>query len=190
MSTEDQRDELRAKIEASERRMAERTLADSAQEVAGVATDYVKKNPLTVLGGAVAVGLLLGAMSKPGRRAVKTAATGAATTVSGAVGGVASGAASSVGTAAKKRGTAFGGLLADAIIAYGVKLIDEAMDGARSSKDAAEDIGDSATAKARELRRDASYAAGTAADKGRAVTKRTRRRATRAVRDLTKRISN
>ncbi len=124
------RDELRAKIEASERRMAERTLADSAQEAAGAATDYVKQNPLTVLGGAIAVGLLLGAVSKPGRRAAKGAASSAASAVAGA----ASSAAEGVGNAAKKRGTAFGSLLADALIAYGIKMIDEALDGDASSR--------------------------------------------------------
>ncbi|WP_108790853.1 hypothetical protein [Erythrobacter sp. Alg231-14] len=189
----DKRDELRAKIEASERRIAERTLADQAEEVIGAASSYVKQNPLTVLGGAIAVGILIGAMTKPGRRAARNAATGAVGAVGGAadaVGGAASGAAKSVGSAARKRGNAFGALLADAIVAYGIKLIDEAMDTARSGKEAAEDISDSASAKARELRREASYAAGTAADKTRTVTRRTRRRAERAVRDLTDRVSN
>lgn len=180
------RDELRAKIEASERRIAERTLGEQAQEVAGAATEYVKKNPLTVLGGAIAVGLVIGALSAPGRRVARSAATGAAD----AVGTAASGAAKTVGNAAKSRGTAFGSLLADALVAYGVKLIDEALDGARTGQDKIEDIGDSATAKARELRRDASYFAGSAADKGRAATRKTRRRAERVVRDLTDRISN
>jgi len=187
MSTDtNARDELRAKIEASERRIAERTLADQAQEAAGAATEYVKQNPLTVLGGAIALGLVVGAMTQPGRRAARNAATGAANAVSGA----ASGAAQTVGTAAKKRGSAFGTLLADALVAYGIKLIDEALDGARSGQDSLEDIGDSATAKARELRRDAGYMAGSAADKGRTVTRKTRRRAERAVRDLTDRITN
>lgn len=180
------RDELRTKIEASERRVAERTLADQAQEAAGAATEFVKQNPLAVLGGAIAAGLLIGAMTKPGRRAAKSAATGAAS----AVGGAASGAAKGVSNAAKKRGSVFGSLVADAIIAYGIKLIDDAMDGARTGKNTVEDIGDSATAKARELRREAGYFAGSAADKTLAVTRKTRRRAERAVRDLTDRVTN
>jgi len=181
-----QRDELRAKIESSERRIAERTIADQAREAAEAATDYAKANPLTVVGGAVAVGLVIGAMTKPGRRVVKSTATG---TVD-AVGGAASGAARSVSTAAKTRGSAFTSLVADAVIAYGIKMIDDAMNGARKGQDAIEDAGDTATAKARELRREASYLAGSAADKSRAVAQRTRRRATRAVRDLTDRVSS
>jgi len=203
------RDELRAKIEASERRIAERTLADQAQEAAGAATEYVKKNPLTVLGGAIAVGLAIGLMTQPGRRAARNAATGTASAVGGAFmdqfypdrtgggvvacpggGGAASGAAKSVGNAAKKRGSAFGMLVADALVAYGIKLIDDALDGAKHGQDKLEDISDSATAKARELRREASYMAGTAADKTRTATRKTRRRAERAVRDLTDRVTN
>lgn len=180
------RDELRAKIEASERRIAERTVADQAKEAASAATAYVKENPLTVLGGAIAIGLAIGLMTKPGRRAAQNAATGAA----GAVSGAASGAAKTVGTAARKRGAAFGTLLADALVAYGIKLIDEALDGARVGQDKLEDLGDSASAKARELKREADYIAGTAADKTRTVTRKTRRRAERAVRDLKDRVTN
>ncbi|MGB3470120.1 MAG: hypothetical protein WBA51_04790 [Erythrobacter sp.] len=181
-----QRDELRAKIEASERRIAQRTLADDARDAAGAATEYAKKNPLTVVGGAIAVGLIIGLMTKPGRRAAKSAATGAAS----AVGGAATGAAKTVSTAAKTRGSAFGAVVADGLVAYGIKVIDDALDRARAGKDKLEDLGDAAGAKAREAKRDAEYLAGTAADKTRTVTRRTRRRATRAVRDLATRVNN
>lgn len=182
----DKRDELRAKIEASERRIAERTVADQAKDVAGAATSYVKANPLTVLGGAIAIGLVIGALTQPGRRAAKKAATGAAS----AVGGAASGAAKSVGNATKSQGAKFGTLLADAMVAYGIKLIDDAMDTARTGRDQIEDLGDSAGAKAREIKRDAEYMAGSAADKSRVIGRKTRRRAGRAVRDLKDRVTN
>ena len=189
VTPDDARDELRAKIEARERRIAERTLADEAREAAGAATQYVKENPMQVVGGAIAVGLLIGLMTSPGRRAVGKTASGTADAVTGAVTGAASGTAKSVGTAARKQSSRFGTLIADALVAYGVRLIDEALDAGRAGKDAAEDLSDAATAKAREVRRDAEYAAGTAADKTRAMGQRTRRRATRAVRDLADRIS-
>lgn len=128
------RDELRAKIEASERRIAERSVGDQAKEAAGAATTFVKENPLTVLGGAIAVGLIIGAMTKPGRAAAAKAAKGTAS----AVGGAASGAARTVGTAAKSQGSKFGTLLADALVAYGIKLIDDAMDAAKSAKNRAD----------------------------------------------------
>ncbi len=182
----DKRDELRAKIEASERRIAERTIGDQAKDAAGAATTYVKENPLTVLGGAIALGLVVGVLTKPGRRVAKSAATGAA----GAVSGAASGAAKTVGNAAKTRGSAFGTLLADALVAYGIKLIDDALDTTRAGRDRLEDIGDSASAKSRELKRDAEYAAGSAADKTRTLARRTRRSAERAVRDIKDRVAS
>jgi len=182
----ERRDELRAKIEASKRRIAERTVADQAKDAAGAATTYVKQNPLTVLGGAIALGLVVGALTQPGRRAARNAATGAA----GAVSGAASGAAKSVGNAAKARGSAFGTLLADALVAYGIKLIDDALETSRTGRDRLEDIGDSASAKSRELKRDAEYVAGSTADKTRTIARRTRRSAERAVREIKDRVSN
>lgn len=178
------RDELRAKIEASERRIAERTLADQAKDAAESAIEYTRKNPLTVVGGAVALGLAIGLMTRPGRRVATRAATGAASAVSGAAAGTAN-AARNVSTKSVSR---FGSLIADAVVAYGMKLIDDALDAGRAGQDALEDFGDSATSKARELRRDAGYLAGSAADKGRSATRRTRRRASRAVRDLTSKV--
>ncbi|MDJ0977536.1 MAG: hypothetical protein QNI87_03290 [Erythrobacter sp.] len=179
------RDELRAKIEARERRIAERTLADQAREATETATQYVKQHPLQVVGGAIALGLVIGLLTKPGRRAAGNAASGTAK----AVGGVATGAANSVGKAAKKRSRDVGTLLMDSLVAYGIRLIDEILDGTRAGKDALEDLGDSAAAKARSAKRDAQYAAGTAADATRTVTQRTRRRAARAARDLRNRVS-
>ena len=183
---EEPRDALRAKIEARERRIAERTLADEARAAANAAGQYVKEHPLQVVGGAIAVGLLIGLFTTPGRRAVGNAASGTANAVRGA----ASGAAKSVGGAAKKQSSRLSSLLADALVAYGIKLIDEALDVGRAGREKAEDLSDAATAKAREVKREASYAAGTAADKTRAVGQRTRRRATRAVRDLADRVTN
>jgi ElaB/YqjD/DUF883 family membrane-anchored ribosome-binding protein len=178
---QDKKDALRMKIEASERRIQERSLAESAKEAADSAIEYTRQNPLTVVGGAIVVGLLIGLMTKPGRRAAGTAATGAVSAVTGA----ASGTARAAKGVTEKGANRFGTLVADSIVAYGMKFIDEALEGARAGQDTLEDIGDSATAKARQLRREASYMAGTAADKGRDVSRRTRRRAERAVRDLT-----
>lgn len=175
-----ERDQLRAKIEASERRIAERTLADQAKEAADAALEYTKENPLKVVGGAVAVGLLIGLMTSPGRRIASRAASGTAAAVSGA--------AASTTRAAKNataEGSRLGNLISDAIIAFGIKLMDDALDAGRAGKDALEDAGDSAAARARALRREASYLAGSAADKGRTAARRTRRKASRAVRDLT-----
>ncbi len=181
IDTAGQRDALRAKIEASERRIAERTVADQARDAAEAATNYSKANPLTVVGGAIAAGLLIGLITKPGRRAARNAATGTVSAVSGA----ATGTVKTVKSAAN-RGSAFGTLLGDTVVAYGIRIIDEVMDGARAGQDKLEDFGDAASTTVRKAARDAEYMTGSTVDKTRAATKRTGRRASRAVRNLTK----
>lgn len=192
---QEKRDALRQKIEANERRIAERTLGDQAKEAVDSAVEYTKANPLTVIGGAVALGLAIGLMTKPGRRvAVKAAsgtasvATDAASKVGDAAGSAASAAKNKVADAAQDRTNALRVLIADTLVGYAINFIDEVLGGPNAGKDKLEDIGDSAAAKARSLRREASYMAGTAADKGRSATRRTKRRAERAVRDLTERV--
>ena len=189
------RDALRQKIEASERRIAERTLGEQAKEAVDAAVEYTKANPLTVIAGAVAVGLAIGLMTKPGQRAASkaaasaaTAATGAASKVSDAASNAAGAAADTVKSAAKDRTSALWALIADALVGYAIKFIDDALGGPNAGKDKLEDLSDSAASKARTLRREASYMAGSVADKGRTATKRTKRRAERAVRDLTDRV--
>ena len=54
------RDALRARIEAAERRNAERSLTDQARDAADAAIDYTRAHPLTVIGGALAFGLVIG----------------------------------------------------------------------------------------------------------------------------------
>lgn len=189
------RDALRQKIEASERRIAERTLGEQAKEAVDAAVDYTKANPLTVIGGAIAVGLAIGLMTKPGRRVAGKAASSAANVASDTaskVGGVASNAAGSaadtVKTAALDRTNAVWAMIADTLVGYAIKLMDDSLGGPKAGKDKLEDLSDSAASKARSLRREASYMAGSVADKGRTASRRTKRRAERAVRDLTKRV--
>lgn len=191
------RDALRQKIEANERRIAERTLGEQAKEAVDAAVDYTRANPLKVIGGAVAVGIAIGLMTQPGQRvagkaasSAASAATGAANKVGGAASSAAGAAADTVKKAAKDRSSAVWTLAADALVGYAISFIDDVLGGPNAAKDTLEDIGDSAATKARTLRREASYLAGTAADKSRAATRRTKRRAERVVRDLTDRVSH
>lgn len=71
MSSDEKRDALREKIEAAEKRHEERSLQVVAKEAAENATTFVKKHPFATVGGAIAVGLAIGAMTKPGRRLTK-----------------------------------------------------------------------------------------------------------------------
>jgi len=69
----EKREALRAKIDAGETRQAARGFADQAKAAADNAFDYVKSNPLKSV-ATVAVGaLIIGAMTRPGRRASKKA---------------------------------------------------------------------------------------------------------------------
>lgn len=174
----DKRDELRAKIEASERRIEERTLADQAREAAESAADYAKANPMTVIAGAVAIGLAIGLATKPGRRVVRRAADRTGTAFDSAARSTKHVAQDTADEASR-----LGTIVSDAVLAYGMKLIDSLTDTARAGGDALEDFGDTAATKARQLRRDAGYSAGSAAERTGLATRRAKRKASRALRD-------
>ncbi|WP_133365225.1 hypothetical protein [Qipengyuania sediminis] len=77
----EKREALRARIESSEQRNAQRSFVDQAKSATDGAMEYVKANPLKAV-AAVAVGaLVIGAMTRPGRRAGRRA--GALTRVAG-----------------------------------------------------------------------------------------------------------
>ena len=68
LTDEDKRRQLREKIEAGQRRNAQRTMGDYARDAAQTATDFVKKHPVATIAGGVTLGLVIGAMTRPGRR--------------------------------------------------------------------------------------------------------------------------
>lgn len=67
----ERRDRLRQRIEDGELRQQARRVADQARDAAEGLVDYAKAHPLRIVAGAVALGLAVGAMTKPGRRAGK-----------------------------------------------------------------------------------------------------------------------
>ncbi|MEE4317928.1 MAG: hypothetical protein V2I74_13195 [Erythrobacter sp.] len=180
----EKRDSLRARIEAAERRNAERTLADQAREAAAAATEYTRAHPLTVFGGALALGLLVGLATRPGRR-VATRAAGA---VGSAASGAASSAAAGVKSAAARGGSQITALLGDAALAWGMKVLDDLIETARTGQDRVEDLADEAEATARKVKRDAAHAVGTASDTVRHTARKTRRKTSRAVRDTVSKV--
>lgn len=186
LTTVDKRDALRAKIEASERRNAERTLADQAREAAEAATEYTRAHPLTVIGGAVAIGLLVGLATRPGRRVATRAAGAVGTAASGA----ASSAAAGVRGAAARGSSQLGTLVGDAALAWAMKLVDEVLETARTGQDKVEDLSDETQATARRVRREAAHVVGAATDTVRHTARKTRRKATRAVRDTVGKVKS
>lgn len=74
----EKREALRAKIEAGEQRNAERTFAEQARNAADGALEYVKANPFKAVAAVAAGALIIGAMTRPGRRAGRKAGSMAA----------------------------------------------------------------------------------------------------------------
>ncbi len=160
---EDKRRQLRDKIAAGEQRNAERTFADQARDAAEAATGFVKRHPLATIAGGITLGLIIGALTRPGRRLT-----------------------SRVG----RRSGALAALAADAALAYGLRMLDGANDLARTAGDRFEDLGDSVGTQARGLRRDAAYRADIASDALGSVKRSTARKGSRLVRDLRSRFAH
>ena len=163
MSQDDKREELKERIAAGEARHAARQVAQSAKEAAGDAAAFVKRNPLLAVGGAIAAGLAIGMMTKPGRRVARQAV----------------GKSGVLATLAR-----------DAVLAYGIKLIDEATSAARTGQDKLEDLSDAAREKTRSAKREAAYIATKASDNVASAKRNATRKTRRAVRDLKDRISH
>ena len=67
MSTQEQRDELRRKIEESERRNEERSIADIARDATDSATEFVKEHPILTVSAVALIGLAIGSRTSKGR---------------------------------------------------------------------------------------------------------------------------
>ena len=72
------REELRRRIEAGQARNEERGIGDYAKSAADSATTFAKEHPIAAVAGAIAIGLAIGAVTRPGRRAVRRGSTLAA----------------------------------------------------------------------------------------------------------------
>ncbi|NCP14506.1 MAG: hypothetical protein GW858_10125 [Sphingomonadales bacterium] len=180
VATTDARDALRARIDTAERRNAERTLADQAREAASSAADYTRANPLTVIGGAVVAGVIIGLLTRPGRQAAGKAIHSASDAISNA--------GSNAKSFAKRR-TGIGQSIGDSVVAYGMTMIDEIMDTARAGQDRAGELGDAAGSKAKKLSASASDAADSAASSTRAMARKTRAVAADTFSDLKRRAT-
>ncbi len=150
------RDELRAKIEAGEQRNAERTIADQARDAADTAGAFVKEHPLATLAGVAVIGLAIGAMTKPGRRA---------------------------GRVAGERAGAFASYAGELGTAYATGLFDASRRAVEAGGDTLEDIGDSVSRTSRGARRQATQSLGDTGDSLRFLGRRAARKAGRTARN-------
>ena len=69
----ERREALRGKIKAGEQRQAKRSFADQAKDAADSAMGYVRANPLKTVAAVTAGALVIGALTRPGRRAGRKA---------------------------------------------------------------------------------------------------------------------
>jgi ElaB/YqjD/DUF883 family membrane-anchored ribosome-binding protein len=165
----DRRDALRARIEAAERRNAERSLADQARAAADAAMDYTRANPLTVIGGALTAGLVIGLLARPGRRVAGQALHGAGEAISGA----ASCTSSDAKSLAKRGGSRLASIIGKASLAYAMTMVEDWLETVREGQERAE-------TEAKALSKKASKGA----DATRTPARKTAGAAVGAVRDL------
>lgn len=161
MTDQAKRDELRAKIEAGEQRNAERTMGDYARDASEKAAAFVKEHPLAAVAGVAAVGLAIGAMTRPGRRAAQNAG---------------------------RKTSAFASYAAELGMAYASGLFDAASGAAKSGGEKLGDFGDDMAHKARSARRTASHSAGDVADNLRFIGRKAARQAGRSLREVRSRV--
>lgn len=114
-SDAEKREALKGKIAAGERRNADRGIAAGA-------LDYVKAHPLKSMAGVALGALLIGAMTRDGRKA---------------------------GRKAGKKASALAGVATEAALAYGLGLLDAASGAASKGQDKLAELGESVGPKAR-----------------------------------------
>ncbi|WP_435417673.1 hypothetical protein WAB17_12490 [Parerythrobacter aurantius] len=156
MSASDSRDALRARIEEGQARLQQRDLVRAAGDAAKSAGDFVKAHPVASVAGVAVVALLIGAMTRPGRRFSSRAA--------------------GVAGYAKEAGIAYALGLLDTVG-------DAASDARRTGGDSLQDVGDRIDRTARKARREGRYLAATARDAVHSFGRTAGRKAGRAIRD-------
>lgn len=163
MSNTDSRDALRQRIEQGEARLAERDIARAAGDAAKAATDFVRAHPVASVAGVAVIALVIGAMSRPGRRLGNRAA------------GLAS--------YATEAGIAYAMGLLDA-------AGDLADDVREAGTEKLEDLGDNVERTTRKAKREGAYLAASARDAVHDLGRRAGRKAGRTVRQTRKHLTH
>lgn len=163
MSTEQSRDALRQRIEDGEARLAERDLGKAAKEAAEMATEFVRANPVAAVAGVAVIGILIGAMTRPGRQLGNRAA--------------------GLATYATEAGIAYALGVIDA-------ATDLAEDAREAGSEKLEDIEDTVGRTTRKAKREGSYLAATARDTVHDLGRKAGRKAGRSYRGARKRITH
>jgi ElaB/YqjD/DUF883 family membrane-anchored ribosome-binding protein len=163
MTNSDNRDALRERIEQGEARLAERDLARVAGDAAKAAGDFVRAHPVATIAGVAVLGIMIGAMTRPGRRLGNRAA--------GLV------------SYATEAGIAYALGLLDA-------AGDLAEDVREAGTEKLEDLGDTVERTTRKAKREGSYLAASARDAVHDLGRRAGRKAGRTIRDTRNRLTH
>ncbi|WP_284125344.1 hypothetical protein [Parerythrobacter aestuarii] len=163
MSTENSRDALRRRIEEGEARLADRDLIAAAREAGAAAKDFVRAHPVATVAGVALIGIVIGAMTKPGRRLGSRAA------------GLAS--------FATEAGIAY----AMGVIDTAGELADDVKE---AGTEKLEDLGDTLDRTRRKAKREGTYLASSARDAVHDLGRRAGRKAGRTFRQTRKRITH
>lgn len=157
MSSEEQRQALKAKIEAAERRNADRSVGELAKDTAEKATDFVKEHPLATIAGVAVLGLAIGAMTRPGRAA---------------------------GQRVGRKAGSLANYATDIGLAYVSGMMASASEAAIAGKDRIEDLGDTLNDNVGSLKREATHRSGDAVAAARKIGREAGKKAGRSIRDL------
>jgi ElaB/YqjD/DUF883 family membrane-anchored ribosome-binding protein len=159
----EKRQALKEKIAAGEQRQTRRSVTDQARGAADSALGYVRANPLKSV-AAVAVGaLVIGALTRPGRRA---------------------------GARAGRKAGALAGVAADAALALGLSLLDGAGNAASKGQSKLSDLGNTVGGKAGAWKSTAARESGELSDYLVRAAKRGGKNAGKSIRDLRNRLSH
>jgi hypothetical protein len=162
MTMTETRDALRQRIEDGQARLAERDLARTASDAVKAAGDFVRAHPVATVAGVAMLGLLIGSMTRPGRRMGNRA-----------VGLVSY--ATEAGIAYAMGIMEAAGDLADGVREGGAEKL--------------EDLGDSVARTRRKVKREGSYLAASALDAVNDIGRRAGRQTARSMRRTRKQLT-
>ncbi|HEU4820098.1 MAG TPA: hypothetical protein VFS87_02945 [Qipengyuania sp.] len=157
----EKREALRGKIAAAEERQAQRSFADQAKDAADSALGYVRANPLKTVAAVAVSALVIGALTRPGRRA---------------------------GARAGRKAGALAGVATDAALAYGLSLLDSAGSAASKGQDKLADLGGTVGDKARAWQSAAAKEGSQLSDYLVEAARRSGKRAGKSIDDLRSRL--
>lgn len=159
----EKREALRGKISEGQQRNSQRSFADQAKQAADGALEYVKANPLKTVAGVTIGALLIGALSRPGRRAGRKAA---------------------------EKTSAFATIATEAALAYGLGLLETAGTAASKGQDKLADLGETVGEKARAWQTTAAKEGSELSDYLVKAAKRGGKQAGKSIKELRNRLSH